>query len=97
MSWLIFRRTEFDFKKENNNDNERKSLSAGLEWSRPALERWQGLQGRWLLSQRANGSGSCPDERGLRNYFRQTQRQRAPSGCPFRGRRFLRGGRGQAS
>ena len=34
---------EFDFKKENNNDNERKSLGASLERSRLALERWQGL------------------------------------------------------
>src|ERR1700678_2235648 len=57
------------FPKGEQNDNQRKSLSAGLERSRLALERWRMLQGRWLLSQRADGSGSRPDEGGLRNHF----------------------------
>src|SRR5271155_2904836 len=52
------------------NDNKRKSPSASLERSWLALERWQGLYRRRLLSQRAYGSGSHPDERGLRNHFR---------------------------
>src|SRR5579864_8734087 len=85
------------FQKGEQNDNKRKSLSAGIERSWLALERWQGLYRRWLLPQRTDGSGASPDEGGLRNHFRQPQRQRAPSGCAFRGRRFLRWGRGQAS
>src|ERR1700739_602642 len=88
----IFQENRFDFKKENNNDNKRKSLGTGLERSWPALERWQGLYRRWLLPQRAHGSGSRPDERGLRNPFRQPERHHAPKGLPFSCRRFLRRG-----
>src|SRR5271170_4001477 len=71
------------FQRGEQNDNKRKSLSASLERSRFALERWQGICRRWLLPQRADGSGSRPDEGGLRNHFRQPQRQHAPSGCEF--------------
>src|SRR5579862_7770792 len=101
MKWLIFGFPHISgesirFQKENNHGNKRKSLSTSLERSRFALEGWQGLYRRRLLSQRADSSGSRPDEGGLRNHVRQPQRQRAPSGCAFRGRRFLRRGRGQA-
>ena len=58
------------FQRGEQNDNKRKSLSASLERSWLALERWQGLYRRRLLSQRAYGSGPRPDERGLRNHFR---------------------------
>src|SRR5271170_1375795 len=50
------------FQRGGQNDNKRKSLSASLERSWLALERWQGLYRRRLLSQRAYGSGSHPDE-----------------------------------
>src|ERR1700685_506 len=93
---LNFRETD-SISERRTSGNKRKSLGAGLERPRLALERWQGLYRRGLLSQRAYGSGSRPDERGLRNHFRQPKRQRASSGCAFRGRRFLRGRRGQAS
>src|ERR1700758_5425605 len=89
-------RRTLDFKKENNNGNKRKSLGTDLERSRLALERWQGLHRRRLLSQRAYRSGSRTDEARLRNHLRQPQRQRVPSGCAFRGPGFLRRGRGQA-
>src|ERR1700733_11022713 len=87
----------FNFKKEKKNDNKRKSLSTGLERSWLALEGWQGLFRRRLLPQRTDGSGSRPDEGGLRNHLRYPQRQHATSGCAFRSRRFLRRGRGQAA
>src|SRR5579863_8909462 len=90
-------KNSLDFKKENKNGNQRKNLSTSLERTWLALERWQGLCRRWLLPQRTDGSGSRPDEGGLRNHLRQPQRQHAPTGCEFRGRRFLRRGRGQAS
>src|SRR5271166_6097805 len=76
------------------NDNKGKSLGASFERSRFAIERWQGLCRRWLLSQRTDGSGSRLDEGRLRNHFRQPQRQYPANGCPFSCRRFLRRGRG---
>src|ERR1035438_1392337 len=82
------------FQKGEQTDNKRKSLGASLERSWLALERWQGLYRRWLLPQRADGSGSRPDEGGLRNHFRQPQRQHAANGCPFSCSRLLRWGRG---
>src|SRR6202041_1122410 len=85
------------FQRGEQNDNKRKSLSASLERSRFALERWQGICRRWLLSQRADGSGSRPDEGELRNHLRQPQRQHAANGCPFSCSRLLRWRRGQAS
>src|ERR1700690_2683418 len=85
-----------DFRGEQN-DNKRKSIGASLERSRLALERWQGLCRRWLLPQRADGSGSRPDEGGLRNHLRQPQRQHAANGCQFSHSPVLRWGRGYAS
>src|ERR1700726_2583046 len=35
------------FQRGEQNDNKRKSLGAGLERSRFALERWQGIRRRW--------------------------------------------------
>src|ERR1700686_3200865 len=82
------------FQRGEQNDNKRKSPGAGLERSRLAIERWQGLCRRWLLSQRTDGSGSGLDDGRLRNHFRQPQRQHAANGCPLSCRRFLRRGRG---
>src|SRR5690349_4102357 len=55
-------RKQTRFQRGEQNDNSRKNLGTSLERSRLATERWQGLYRRWLLSQRADGSGSCPDE-----------------------------------
>src|SRR5579864_2008386 len=95
-SWSDFRKTDLDLKKENKNENKRKGISASLERSRLAPARWQGLFWRWLLPQRADGSGSGPDEEWLRNHFRQPERQHAATGCQFSYGHVLRWGRGQA-
>src|ERR1700722_18390625 len=58
-------RNRIRFKKENDDGDERKNLSSGIERSWLALERWQGLCRRGLLPQRAYGSGSRSDGRGL--------------------------------
>jgi hypothetical protein len=68
-----------DFKEEN-----KMTTWCSLERPRLAIERWQGLYRRRLLSQRADGSNSRPDEGRLRNHFRQPQRQHAATGCQFR-------------
>src|SRR6202030_3331975 len=96
MSELRSPENGFDLKKENNNDNQRKSLGTSLERSRLALTRWQGLFRRWLLPQRADRSGSRPDEERLRNRFREPERQHAAPGCQFSYGHVLRWGRGQA-
>src|SRR5271155_2198433 len=87
-------RKQIRFERGEQNDNKRKSLSTSLERSRLALERWQGLCRRRLLSQRADGSGSRPDEGRLRNHLRQPQRQHAAIGCQFSDSPVLRWGRG---
>jgi glyoxylase-like metal-dependent hydrolase (beta-lactamase superfamily II) len=67
---LDIQKNRIRFQRGELSDNKRKGLSASLKRSWPALERWQGLYRRRLLSQRAYGSGSRPDERGLRYHFR---------------------------
>ena len=69
----------------------KESRSASLERSRFALERWQGICRRWVLPQRADGSGSRPDDGRLRNHFRQPKRQHAANGCQFAIPRFFGG------
>src|SRR5580698_10445511 len=96
MSWLRSRKTD-SISKRRINESKRKSLGTRLERSRIALARWQGLFRRWLLPQRADGSGSRPDEGWLRNHFRQPQGQYAANGCQFSYGHVLRWGRGQAS
>src|SRR5580692_11183718 len=90
----------FDLRKTDSilkrriNESKRKSLGTRLERSRIALARWQGLFRRWLLPQRADGSGSRPDEGWLRNHFRQPQSQHAAIGCQFSYGHVLRWERG---
>ena len=89
------KQNKFDFKKENKMTKGKILVLASSGYGLP-LKDGGVLQGRWLLSQRADGSGSRPDEGGLRNHFLQPQRQHAAIGCQFSDRPVLRRKRDEA-